>query len=324
MEPTLVRRGLAAASVLVVGGVGASMSGAPARASRARQDEIVASAKSAKQAEAEALSRDLNYKSGARFYASRVAQDLARHELATLSVDDIAQPQPFFDELSEPVTLRPGKTWRSPHLQVKASVEKVRFRQRGAIVGARHSVATVQNVGKTPIAYFLKVGAGDGRTCKARGARMHNAMALLPGERAEVAVCAGGGPVRIEEVWVLETTPLGAIYFSRVPPIAVGYDPVTSQAHRPQHSDPMCVRMPAVQIHNRIQASELRWQDVADFYTRHPCDQYQLPEGYRHATEALPSLPATQPAEAAAAAATPERSGAPGQGDDDPPQPASP
>ncbi len=294
-----MRRGLAAAGMLVILGVGVSMSGAPARASRARQDEIVASAKSAKQAEAEALSRDLNYKSGARYYASRVAQDLARHELASLSVDDLAQPQPFFDELPKPVTLRPGKTWRSPHLQVKASVEKVRFRQRGAIVGARHSVATVQNVGEKPIAYFLKVGAGDGRTCKARGARMHNAMALLPGERAEVAVCAGSGSVKIEKALVLETTPLGAIYFSRVPPIAVGYDPITSQAHRPQHSDPMCVRLPAVQIHNRIQAGELRWQDVADFYTRHPCDQYQLPDDYRHATEALATLPATQPAASA-------------------------
>jgi len=275
--------------------VAAWASGIVVRDASARADTIAAHAKSPKQAQKEALARELNFKSDRRYYESRVARDLAAHGLAGVSVVEIARVQPFFDELDAPKILRPGKALVTDHLSLRASIEKVRFRQHGAIVAARHSVLTIKNRSDVPIAYFVRAGVADGRKCKARGARMHNAMALLPGEAAEVAVCAGRGAVRVEDVQVLETTPLGYLYFSRVPPSAVGHDAATGQAHRPAIKAPMCTRVPAVRLANALREGRLSWADVADFYTRHPCDDYQMPLGYRRATEPLAELPVVPP-----------------------------
>lgn len=120
-------------------------------------------------------------------------------------------------------------------------------------------------------------------------------MALLPGETAEVAVCAGGGAVQVEDILVLETTPIGYVYFSRVPPAAVGYDAATAQAHRPAIKAELCTRLPAVRIANALREGEVTWPDVADFYTRHPCDEYQMPLSYRRAVEPVAELPLVPP-----------------------------
>lgn len=295
MDAEIRNRAIAGVALVAVLGMGIQMSGAVERRSEAKIEEISAKEVSAKEAETKALTRELSFKSDTKYFEVRVAEDLQKHGLAEMSLDDLKQPQPFFDELDKAVVLRSGKSWSSPHLSVKASTEKVRFQQRGAMVSARHSVATVKNKSDAPIAYFVDIGPADERDCKARGARMHNAMALLPGETAEVAVCAGDGAVQISDAQVLEITPLGYIYFSRVPPVAVGHDAVTGQAHRPQGKIEICTSVPAVRLANYLRTGEAAWQDLADFYTRHPCDEYQFPGSYKHASEPLEQLPATRP-----------------------------
>ncbi len=295
MDPTARARLVAATPLVLAVGLAAVFSGRVVEGAQARAEDIVAHAKTPKEAERDALSRELNFKSDRRYYENRVAADLEKHGLAAVSVAEIARVQPFFDELDAPKVLRPGKRLVTPHLELRASIEKVRFRQHGATVAARHSVLTIKNRSDKPIAYFVDAHVADGRKCKARGARMHNAMALLPGESAEVAVCAGTGSVEVSKIQVLETTPLGVLYFSRVPPSAVGHDAATAQAHRPAFRTEVCTRVPAVRIANALREGRIAWADVADFYTRHPCDEYQMPLAYRRATEPVAELPLVPP-----------------------------
>jgi hypothetical protein len=291
VDPILRNRVLAAGGLVAVLGFGLRTSGRAVARSEARISELRSHETTAKAAEHEALSRELSFKSDERYFETRLAEDLGKYGLATMVAADLRGPQGFYDELRAPLTLAPGKSWRSAHFSVTASVEKVKFQQQGAQIAASHSVATVQNVSSVPIAYFADIGAGDGRECRTRGSRMHNAMALLPGERAEVAVCAGTGAVRLEKMLALQITPIGYVWLSRVPPMAVGYDAITSQAHRPNVRAELCTRVPAARIAARIEAGDLAWQDVADFYSRHPCDVFGLPEDYRHAQADLPRLP---------------------------------
>ena len=169
------------------------------------------------------------------------------------------------------------------------------YREHGARVAARHSVATITNVSTTPIAYFLRVRSADRGQCPTRGARLHNAMALLPNEKAEAVVCAGKGRIKIEDLRVLEITPLGHAYFSKIPPIAVGHDAVTASAHQPLRKLPLCTKTPSVTISNALRGGVSQWEDVADFYSRHNCERYQFFPGYKLAKEALPELPVLPP-----------------------------
>src|SRR5690606_27939378 len=108
------------------------------------------------------------------------------------------------------------KRWRSDHLDIHVTVQKVQYRKQGASISAKHSIAEVENISGSPIAYFLRLRSAEQGNCEIRGTRMHNAMALLPGEKAEIVVCAGGGAVRVEHVEVLEVSELGHRYLSRV------------------------------------------------------------------------------------------------------------
>jgi hypothetical protein len=116
-------------------------------------------------------------------------------------------------------------------------------------------------------------------------------MALLPGESAEVVVCAGSGAVKVEDLKVLEITPIGHAYVSKVPPPTVGHDPISSRSHAPHKKVPMCSMVPSTRIGNLIKLGKAQWRDVMDFYARHSCERFQFFAGYTMATEPVERLP---------------------------------
>jgi hypothetical protein len=131
--------------------------------------------------------------------------------------------------------------------------------------------------------------------CEVRGARTHNAMALMPDERAEVVVCAGGGGIQIDRLEVLEITELGYRYVSQIPPAAVGHDGTTTGSHRPDSPSTPCTQLDTGLLSTSIREGKARWVDVIDFFSRHNCHRHALPETYRLAERPLPALPATTP-----------------------------
>lgn len=228
-------------------------------------------------------------------FEQQLREDIDRFGIEPISAQDLARPNAYFEEVRDPITLGPGRAWDSAHVRVKVRLDKVNYMQRGARVSSVHVVARVENVSEHPIAYSLRMRGVAGK-CEVRGAREHNAIALRPGESAEIVVCAGRDDVRIEKLEVLEVTELGYWYLSQLSPLALGHDATTAAAHHPQIPVASCVDLDARTLAAYLQAGTATWADVVDFYSRHDCHRLQFFPGYRRAEQALPALPASPPA----------------------------
>jgi hypothetical protein len=280
----------AGASLVLVMSTGFLLSDKLGRDSRERMEELEKFAVSAEDVEQEVESRRSE-----RIYDPAVFAANLEDDAKSFGVDAeliaLGEGQPFFSEVDDAVVLAPGKSWSSEHLSARASIEKVQFQQHGAMVTAKHAVLQVTNTSETPIAYFLSVRSHDRGKCEVRGARMHNAMALLPDETAEIVVCAGGGKIRIGEVLVLEISDIGYRYFSQVPPVAVGHDGVTGRAHSPMQRVEMCKDIDTGGLARKVQSGLTRWVDLADYFSRHNCHRFEFPDEYRHTGKRLDRLP---------------------------------
>jgi hypothetical protein len=303
LKPVYLYRILAAVGAAAAVAAGISMSGAVERDSTARVEKMREQAVSARDAQRLALARQLSFKQKEGYFEAELEADFKKFEIAPISLDVLKLPNQFFHEVSEPVLVQPGRVHSTEHASIRTSIERVNYKKSGATVSTRHIVATIRNTSTKPIAYFLRVVSAERGHCKVRGARMHNTMALLPGESAEIVVCAGRGAAKVEDLRVLEITPVGYVYLGKVPPSAVGHDPVSATSHAPQKKEPMCSMVPGTRISNLLKLGKTRWRDVVDFYARHSCERFQFFAGYTMATEPVKRLPVLENAPADAEAA---------------------
>ena len=227
-------------------------------------------------------------------FSMRLGEDAKAFGLEAISVEALSQPNAYFNELPEPVVLGNKKSWSSDHLQIKVHLDRVNYMQHGARVSSVHSLARIENISPVPIAYRA-ILRGEAGKCEVRGAREHNAITLIPGESAEIVVCAGRDRVRIEGVEVLEVTPLGHHYLSQIPPRALGSDSTSDAGHRPKVSVPKCTRVDTKALLAYLQAGTATWADIVDFYSRHNCHRLDFFPGYRRAEAPLAGLPVVRP-----------------------------
>jgi hypothetical protein len=284
---------LAAVVLALILLAGVYLAGKPRRDAEQRLDDLRNGIDRSEQeaaARAEAQSPELD----PQRFEQRLREDLLRWGLTPITAGELARPNAYFDEVSEPVTLAPGRTWSSAHVRIKVRLDEVEYMQRGAKVRSVHVVARAENASARPIAYSLHMRGEAGR-CEVRGAREHNAVALRPGESAEIVVCAGRDRVVVERLEVLEVTDLGYHYLSQLSPLALGHDAITAAAHHPLVPVGECPDLDAKTLAAYLQAGTAAWADVADFYSRHDCQRLQFFPGYRRAQEPLPSLPAAPP-----------------------------
>ena len=286
-------RVVAGITLAVVVGAGIYLSGKLVRDSRARVAEL----RDGDGELADALDRESQRTELAdeAEFSDAVRGDALDLSVTGFDYEAFRGPYRYATEIREAVILGAGQSWSSPHLRVSAAHEKVTYQQHGAIVAARHAIAYVENISAVPIGYFLRVRSHDRGHCEVRGARMHNAMALMPKERAEIVVCAGGGKIRLEQLFVLEVPELGAYYLSQVPASAVAHDDVTAGSHRPLKRVGMCTGLDDKGLSTLIKEGETRWVDVMDFYARHNCTRHQFFVGYRYSPDGPARLPAVAP-----------------------------
>jgi hypothetical protein len=282
--------GLALALAVFVGWRGAD---ARPAGSRARVEALRGREVTAKEAQTQALARELNFTKLEGFFVAELEADFQKLEVAPISNVALKEPHRFADLVREPLVLAPGRRWSSDAIELQVLVERVTVQRAGAAIGTAHRLVRITNAGERPLAYLLRAKAQPEGECIARGARQHNAMALLPGESADIVVCANGGQVRVEELKILEVTPLGYAYLSKLSPLAVGHDATTAASHRAPKSWPLCMETPVTRLTQALRRGDLEWEDVADFYARHSCERFQIPEGYRRAAAPLAALPVT-------------------------------
>lgn len=287
---------MAATTFAAVVGFGLWWSGAFARATRDRMAKVAQ--ERAPAAGVADVRRHLEQR--ARYDPTRFVADAKDDAVAfglpPEAARELTQPQVFRALLDAPQTLRSGQEWRASPLRVRASHEKVRYQRHGAMVAAKHLVATVENIGDRPLAYRIELRPVDRGRCEVRGARMHNAIALRPDERAEIVVCAGGGQLRIERAEVLETSALGYAYLSKLSPLAVGQDGIAAGAHAPDRRFARCSAVDTTMLTSWLHDGLVRWVDLVDFFSRHNCDRFTFFPTYRY-TGGVRALPVEDSAE---------------------------
>lgn len=245
----------------------------------------------AAEAQANALQRDLKFKETDDYFAAQLLADARAFGVAEPELDALRQPQVYRRVVDERRVLAPGKGFRAGRLGVRALVDRVNYVREGASIRARHVIARVKNHGDRPVAYFMRVRSTTRGDCPVRGLRRHNAMALRPGESADIVVCAGTDPIEVLDLRELVVSELGYVYVSRVPPLAVDHELTSVRAHDAGPGLSTCSQVPAEHLRGEIRDGHLQWQDVVDFYSRHNCDRDHFVAGYRLAHEALPKLP---------------------------------
>lgn len=248
-------------------------------------------------AQKRATERNDAFEASAGNFERALAEDANRWGLEAPSIDSLKEVGRHVELIRDSRVLKAGSSYRSDELVVKAETRKVAYQNKGATVKARHAVATIENVSGKPLAYFAELRSSDRGDCPVRARLAHNVSALMPGDRAEVVVCAGGSGVEILQLEVLEITPVGYGYISQVPPQAFGHDKVRAGDHDSGdlggHRIETCSQVPAMRIQAAIRNGSTRWRDVADFYARHNCERQQFFTGYKIASEPLSALPAT-------------------------------
>ena len=248
----------------------------------------------ANQAQSKALEREAGYRKSEAFFNTRVEAATETHGVARPSLERLREPNTFHHPITrgEAKIVTTDAPLRKAGLELRVKVEEREVRRRGLTIKNQHTLARVRNVGESPVAYFLKIGSSTS-DCQVHALSRHNAMALMPGEEVEIAICAGAHALEVFDLRVMEITELGALWVSKIPPQAVGHDQASARAHHPGRGVEMCAEIPAVEFGERVHRGNAAWEDIVDFYSRHDCEHYSWPPDYERIVEPLAALPAT-------------------------------
>ena len=248
-------------------------------------------------AQREKLAQEASYHDDEEFYATSLADSLETYKVADPGMERLLAPNTFEQVATPdaPKTVKPGGVFMQGGFRLRVLVESVKVeRARGVRTTIQHTLATIENTGEEPVAYFLELRSKSGE-CKLQATTKYNTMVLSPGAKGELSVCSGSHSVEIVDLRLMKITELGALWVSKVPPLAVGHDEITARSHDPGPGVPMCAEIPAVDFGRRIDAGEMRWEDLIDFYSRHDCEKFRWWAGYTRITEPLKSLPSNAP-----------------------------
>jgi hypothetical protein len=100
--------------------------------------------------------------------------------------------------------------------------------------------------------------------------------------------------IAISKVETVELPALSAFYMRQVPPALLGVDERVARGHVAPKTKEPCSPMLSQAVRTQLERGEIGWRDLADFYSRHRCQTYSFPLGYRAFTEdAQRQIPAT-------------------------------
>jgi hypothetical protein len=180
-----------------------------------------------------------------------------------------------------PRVIAPGEgAIEAAGLRITASTEPEEGRNRQAMI------LTIENLTDDDLAYRVVSKPRPGGTaCNDRLLLAHNAIVVAKGGKVVRSECVyrAGMSLAIERVESVALLPLQSAYISRLPPTAVGADARLSRGHRPELPSGMtvCTTVASQAVRSDIENGVTTWRDLVDYYSRHSCENYQFPEGYR-------------------------------------------
>ena len=254
----------------------------------AHSDRIAAHFPSLERATSKALQRKHHLDMAPELYVRRIREDAGKLNIAAPDVDVMRKPQKVHHPVQQGLTVPVGASRRFGALNLRVSGEPVKLRKGGASVKTRHTIARLRNQGKSPIAYYAQMHLEKSLECTNRGVYSSNMLALMPGEEALITVCARVGSVVIDDLRYMEISELGYHYITSLPARAFLLDKVTASAHRISDA---CSLVPASRLVEAQKRGNLQWEDIVDFFSRHSCRDYALPNDYHYQAKGLSQLP---------------------------------
>jgi hypothetical protein len=217
-------------------------------------------------------SRDLDAKASASpaAYQGFLARDAAAAGLRVPTLDEMARKLPYrVDEVRH--VLEVGE----PPLELAGL--QLRTLHRGDAL-----VLEIGNATGSDLAYDVASSPIAGASCNTAATLPFNAMTIAR-DHAETRVeCAwrDGISLAVTRVETLEVPPLAVWYLSHVPPSVVGIEPRIARGHQAETSD-RCGFVVPQSVRSGLERGEIGWRDLTDFYSRHRCQSYRFPLGYR-------------------------------------------
>jgi hypothetical protein len=160
---------------------------------------------------------------------------------------------------------------------------------RVSAVQANETIALeIVNATKTDLAYFIQTTTTPkvANCAKARPLPF-NAVVIEKGAQETRVECVmrEGLAITVTKVETVELSPLAKHYLQQVPPALLGVDDRTARGHLAPKTKESCSPMVSQAVRTGLERGEIDWRDLADFYSRHRCQTYSFPLGYRAFTE---------------------------------------
>lgn len=142
----------------------------------------------------------------------------------------------------------------------------------------------IQNTTGAELGYFVQTQPVPNMAgCEAARPLPLNVMTIGKGAKETRVECVWreGMALAVTKVETVELMPLAAHYLRNVPPALVGIEDRVARGHvRPETAEP-CSAMISQAARTGLERGEIGWRDLADFYSRHRCQTYSFPLGYR-------------------------------------------
>ena len=239
-----------------------------------------------------AASAVTTYRFKENYYRSLVEEDAKKVGVRKEQTRELWGANPYFAEFAGSQRLKPGEVLETTHLRLQASSQKVWVGEEGDGYRTEHVVLQIENRTERHLVYRVQTEISG--KCGAKGVLLHNALALKPRERQERTECLenGAGPLVIKRVEVLQVSPLGYYYVSRIDPTGLRMNRRASEGHQAPGRLAPCKLLPWRVIEAALEHKDIRWHDVIDFYSRHNCDEYTYFTGYKWTGKPHKRLPA--------------------------------
>jgi hypothetical protein len=227
-------------------------------------------------------------------YRALLETDAGTFKVPAPSLEELARPNPYFDELHGRRRVKARSPVETAHLRMSLGVARKTTNLEGQTFGVDHLVLRIENRTSHYLAYRVQTAVTDKAKCANKGDIPHNALVLAPNRSVERTECVyrPDENVDVTHVEVIELLPLEAHYVSRLPANPTLYDPRTAGGHVPMAGAACPQTFSWREIQDGIERRQIGWKDVIDFYARHNCDEYSFFPSYRYRTSPSEPLPA--------------------------------
>lgn len=218
-------------------------------------------------------------------YQDLLAQDATAAGVVTPAYEDMTRKLGFRSDDSRHM------------LEVGAAPIEVAGLRLSAVRANDTLALEIHNTTKRELGYFIKTTpAPNIADCSKARPLPFDALVIEKSSKATRVECVyrEGMAIAVTKVETVELQPLSAYYLRQVPPALIGLEDRISRGHVAPKTNEPCSPILSQAVRTGFERGEIGWRDLADFYSRHRCQTYSFPLGYRAFTEdGQRAIPAT-------------------------------